>query len=283
MKTIRTRRSGACQAAVCARWGPLMLALWLGLAGPVSAEEFRIGGTGASLGTMRLLAEAFTSQDRGVHITTVPSLGSGGSIKAMHAGAIGLAVTSRQMSEVERRLGMQEIEYARTPFVFAVATSSSTVAITTAELADIYSGRKPTWADGSPVRLVLRPASDIDTEMVKSLSAEVRAAVALAEARPGVRFAVNDQDAAEDLQKIRGAIGPSSLALIISERRALRALRLNGVAPTPEAAASGQYPHFKRLFFVTDPKPAPAVARFIAFVRSPAGREVLERNGHWIP
>jgi phosphate transport system substrate-binding protein len=187
------------------------------------------------------------------------------------------------MNEVERKLGLQEIEYARTPFVFVVAASSSTKAITRAELADIYSGRQQTWPDGRTVRIVLRPASDIDTAMVKSISPAVRAAVALAEGRPGVRFAVNDQDAADDLVKIPGAIGPSSLALIISEGRALRALPLDGIVPSPKAAASGQYPYFKHLFFVTAPKPAPAVARFIAFVRSPAGQEVLEHNGHWIP
>ncbi len=261
----------------------IALTLCLGVATGVAAEEFRIGGTGAALGTMHLLAEALTSQNPEIHITTVPSLGSGGSIKAVHAGAIGLSVTSRPMNEAERRLGLQEIEYARTPFVFAVAASSSTKAITTAELADIYADRQQTWPDGRPARVVLRPASDIDTEMVKSLSPAVRAAVVLAEGRPGVRFSVNDQDAADDLEKIPGAVGPSSLALIISEGRALRALQLDGVVPTPKAAASGQYPYFKRLFFVTAPKPAPAVARFIAFVRSPAGQEVLEHNGHWIP
>ncbi|MBW6495957.1 MAG: substrate-binding domain-containing protein [Burkholderiaceae bacterium] len=261
----------------------IALTLSLGVATAVAGEEFRIGGTGAALGTMRLLADAFTRQDPAILITTVPSLGSGGSIKAMHAGAIGLSVTSRPLKEAERRLGLQEIEYARTPFVFAVAARSASEAITTAELADIYGGRKTTWADGSRVRVVLRPISDIDTKLVKSISPEVGAAATLAEARPGVRFAVSDHDAAQDLETIPGAVGPSTLALIISEGRALRPLALNGVAPTTMAAASGQYPYFKRLFFVTKPKPAPAVARFITFVRSPAGRMVLERSGHWIP
>lgn len=281
--TTKWFRGASPIAATRGRWGLLVLALLLALARPASAEELRIGGTGAALGTMRLLSEAFTGKNPGVRITIVPSLGSGGSIKAVHAGAIGLAVTSRPMSAEERRFGLLEIEYARTPFVFAVAASSSTVAITTAELADIYGARKTSWADGSPVRIVLRPASDIDTAMVKNLSPAVHAAVALAEARPGVRFSVNDQDAADDLEKISGAIGPSSLALIISERRALRALPLDGIAPTPEAIARGKYPHFKHLFLVTEPQPTDAVARFITFVHSPAGRLVLESNGNWIP
>lgn len=209
--------------------------------------------------------------------------GSGGSIKAVVAGAIGLAVTSRPMNESERKLDAVEMEYARTPFVFAVSTKSKVTAITLRELADIYTGRKLTWADGSPVRIVPRPASDTDTEMVKSVAPAIRQGLVAAEARPGVRFAVSDQDAANDLEKIPGAIGPSSLALIVSEKRALRALKLDGREPTPMNAASGAYPYYKRLFLVTGAKRPAAVERFITFVQSPAGRKILAGNGQWIP
>lgn len=232
---------------------------------------------------MQLLAEAFAAGNPHIRITTVPSLGSSGSIKALIAGAIGLAVTSRPLTESERKLGAVEMEYARTPFVFAVATKSRVSAITSGELADIYAGRMLTWADGSPVRIVLRPASDIDTEMVKNISPEIRHGLAAAETRPGVHFAVNDQDAADDLERIPGAIGPSSLALIVSEKRALRALKLDGREPTPMNAASGAYPHYKRLFLVTGAKRPAAVERFVAFVQSPAGRKILAANGQWIP
>ncbi|MDO8595105.1 MAG: substrate-binding domain-containing protein [Sulfuricaulis sp.] len=269
-----SRRGRACIIA---------LALLLGFSGGAAAEELKIGGSGAALGTMQLLAAEFTATNPDIRVTTVPSLGSGGSIKAVLAGAIGLAVTSRAMNESERKLGAVEIEYARTPFVFAVSTKSRVTAITSGELADIYAGRMVTWADGSPVRIVLRPASDIDSEMVKNISPAIRRGLAAAEARPGVQFSVNDQDAANDLEKIPGAIGPSSLALIVSEKRALRALKLDGREPTPLNAASGAYPYYKHLFFVTGAKRAPAAERFVAFVQSPAGRKILATNGQWIP
>ncbi|OGA33924.1 MAG: hypothetical protein A3G80_00255 [Betaproteobacteria bacterium RIFCSPLOWO2_12_FULL_62_13b] len=269
-----SRRRRACAIA---------LALLLGYSGGAAAEEFKLGGSGAALGTMQRLAEEFTAGNPDIRITSVPSLGSGGGIKAVVAGAIGLAVTSRPLNEGERKLGAVEMEYARTPFVFAVSTQSKVTAMTSGELADIYAGRRVTWADGSPVRIVLRPASDVDTEMVRNISPEIRSGLAAAEARPGVRFSVNDQDAANDLERIPGAIGPSSLALIVSERRALRALKLDGREPTPTNAASGAYPYYKRLFLVTGAKRSAAVERFVAFVRSPAGRKILAGNGQWIP
>lgn len=251
--------------------------------GALAADTLKIGGTGSALGTMRLLGDAFTAKNPDIQVTIVPSLGSGGGIKAVASGAIALAVTSRSMNDADRKLGVTESEYGRTPFVFAVSAKSSVSAITRKEIADIYAGRMSKWPDGSPVRIVLRPASDIDTDILKSLSPEIKEALAVAEKRPGVQISVNDQDAADDLQRIPGVIGPSSLALILSEKRALTALMLDGKDPTPQNIASGVYPYFKRLFFVTGAKRSAAVERFIAFVRSPAGRKILADHGHWIP
>jgi phosphate transport system substrate-binding protein len=265
-------------------FGASMLALLLALAGSARAgEEIKIGGTGAALGTMQLLAVQFGHSNPGIRIITVPNLGSAGGIKAVSSGAIDLALTSRPLNESEGKLALSQWEYARTPFVFAVSSNSAERAITRRELADIYAGKAAKWADGSAIRLVLRPPSDIDTEMVRSLGPDIAHALAAAEKRPGVQFSVTDQDAAGDLERIPGAIGPSSLALIVSERRALRTLRLDGVEPTPANAAAKTYPLYKHMFFVTGRKRAPAVELFIAFVQSESGRKILSENGHWVP
>ena len=266
------------------RVGAAALLLMLAVGGTArAAEEIRIGGTGAALGTMRLLAQTFSQSNPGVEVTLVGNLGSAGAIKAVSGGAISLGVSSRPLNDGERRMGALQLEYARTPFVFAVSAKSAVKAITRQELAEIYSGRMAKWPDGSAVRVVLRPASDIDTATVKGVSPELGRGVAAAEKRPGVQFSVTDQDAASDLERIPGAIGPSSLALIVSEQRALRALALDGVEPTPANAATKAYPLYKQLFFITGAKTPPTVERFIAFVRSPAGRRILADNGHWVP
>jgi phosphate transport system substrate-binding protein len=255
----------------------------LHMASPATAEGITIGGSGTGLGTMRVLADAFAQQSPGFQATVVLSLGTGGSIKALAAGAIDLAVTARPLKIDERALGIEESEYARTPFLFAMSATSKVTAITTAELAQIYAGSLSSWPDGTPVRVVLRPVSDSDTEFVQSLSPDVARALAVAQQRRGVAFAVNDQDAATDIERIAGAIGPSSLALLVSEKRKLRTLKLNGVEPSPANAASGVYPYYKRMFFVTSAKTPAKVQPFMAFVRSPAGRKILAQTGHWIP
>ncbi len=263
--------------------GAVCVLLFFCSAHAAAVEEVKIGGSGSALGTMRLLAAAFSAKNPDVAFSFVPNLGSSGGITAMTAGAINLAATSRPIRENERRPGVTEIEYARSPFVFAVSTKSKVSAVTRSDLAEIYAGNKPKWPDGTPVRIVLRPISDIDTSMVKSLSPEIARALSEAERRSGVQISISDQDAADDLERIPGAIGPTTLALIKSEKRALKALTLDGTEASVHNGASGAYPYFKRMFLVSGNTRPPVVERFSAFVLSPAGRKILADNGHWSP
>jgi phosphate transport system substrate-binding protein len=262
----------------------LCLALIAAAAAGVScAEEIRIGGTGASLGTVRLLAEAFRKSNPDIAVLMLPNLGSTGGIKAAIQGAADIGLSSRPLRDAERSAGASEIEYGRTPFVFAVSVRSSTNAVTLVEVVDMYAGKTRTWPDGTPVRLVLRPDSDADTEYTAKISQSMQAALRQAHKRPGVIVSITDQDAADDLEKTPGALGTTSLAVILSEGRALRPLKLDGVEPTVRALSSGAYPYYKLLYFVTGARPSAAAQRFIAFARSGAGRRILARTGHWVP
>jgi len=247
------------------------------------AEEIMIGGTGGALATMKLLGDAYSKNHPETKIIVLPSLGSGGGIKAVIAGAIQVAVSSRPIKDSETSLGASAFEYARTPFVFVVPLKSKTQAITSADLVDIYSGTRDRWPDGTRIRLVLRPVGDSDSDMVKSISPEVKQAKLRAEKRPGMLFAVTDQEAADNIEKIAGAFGTSTLAQLVSEQRALRPLRFNGVEPSAQTVADGRYPYFKPLFIVTSPKSPASAQLFAEFVRSAAGREILARTGHALP
>lgn len=249
----------------------------------MAADEVRIGGTGAALGTLRLLGETYSKRHPGEKITVLPSLGSGGAMKAVAKEAVDIGVSSRALKQEERALGLVALEYARTPFVFAVPVKSQVTTITSAQAADMYAGRMLNWPDGGRVRVVMRPAGDSDNDQMKEMSAAMSAALQHAERVPGAPFTMTDQETATELERIPGAFGSATLALIRSENRSLRALDLDGVAATVKNAAEGRYPHYKRLYLVTRQKTSAAGERFIAFVRSPEGAAILKRNEHWIP
>jgi phosphate transport system substrate-binding protein len=249
-------------------------------AAPVHADVLRLGGSGGTLGTMRLLVKEFRKTHPGLRIDILPSLGTSGGIKAVSAGAIDIAVTARPLAETERRSGLIELEYGRTPLVFATARHRSGISV--GELTEIWSGKLTSWPDGSRIRLVLRPASESDTALLRQISPEMDRAVSSALAREGMIFAVTDQESADALEKIPGALGTSTLAQIISEHRSLKALSLDGVAPSAQTVGDGTYRYFKRLFIVTGPRPRLPAREFAVFARSERARTILLRTGHWV-
>ena len=247
------------------------------------AQEIKIGGTGGALGTMQALADAYRKDHPDTQITVLPSLGSSGGVKAVLAGAIQVAVSSRPLKPEEVSQGARAFELGRTPFVFAVPTNTKVDAITIRDLVDIFAGNLESWPDGTRIRIVLRPVGDSDSAMVRSISPEVKQAKRKAEKRPGMLFAVTDQESADNIEKIPGAFGSTTLAQILTERRAIKALRFDGVEPSPGTLADGSYRYFKPLFIVTSPK-TPAVAQeFLSFVQSDAGRAILARSGYVLP
>lgn len=246
------------------------------------AQEILIGGTGSALGTMHLLAQSYEKVQPDVKIRVMPSMGSGGGIKAVLAGAIQIGVSSRSLNEKELSGGAMAVEYGRTPFVFATAMKNKSTGITTQNLIDFYSGKLQNWPDGSQLRLVLRPIGDSDSELIKSISPEMREAKSIAEKRNGMLFTVTDQETADAIERITGSIGPSTLAQILSEKRALKALPLDGIAPSAQTIATGSYPLYKSMFIVTGPKTSADALAFISFVKSAAGRKVLEQTDHWV-
>lgn len=246
-------------------------------------ETITIGGTGCALGGVHAVAKAFEKTHPGIRIKIVPSLGSGGGIKAVLAGSLDLALSARPLSGIERSQGAEAIEYARTPFVFVNASKAEDVALSLQQVASVYSGERQRWPDGTPIRLVLRPETDTDTLFLKAMSPAMEKAVQQALKRQGMLEAVTDQDNADLLVKIRGAFGASTYAQILSENRPLRPLSLDGVRPSLETLASGAYPFYKTFYAVTrHGSSSPATRRFIEYLESPEGRAILTRTGHLV-
>jgi len=247
------------------------------------SAEIRIGGTGNALGTMLLLGEAFSKSRPDTKVTILPSIGTSGAVKAAAKGSIEIGLSSRLLTGEESATGLVSLEYATSPTVFAVHAKNKTTTLSRQQIADIYAGKMTSWSDGSTIRPILRQPGDDNTRQIKGLSAEIEKSLIAAENRQGMAFAVTDQEAADKIESIQGGFGVTTLALILSEKRNLRALAIDNVEPTPQNAISGRYPLLKRFYLVLPKEVPPATREFAAFVKSPEGKKILEQNGHAIP
>lgn len=262
----------------------LVPALFAGWAAPSLSQAkitVTIGGTGTAIGVMKALGAEYERKHPDVRIEVLPSMGTPGAVKAALDGAIGLAVAGRALNDEERSAGAFAVEIARTPFIFVTHHTVGADGITSHELEDLYAGKKETWPNGERVRLILRPARETSSLILKTISPGMELAVASALQREGMIFAATDQESADEVVKTPGSLGMSTLTQVVTEKRKLRILSLNDIVPSVKTLSLGQYPVYKALFLVTTPKTSAAAKRFADFVHSGEARAILEKSGNW--
>lgn len=246
----------------------------------VNAETIRIGGTGAALGTMKQLGQAFEKLHPEHVVVQVPSLGSSGGIRALQAGALQMAVSGRDLKLEEQASGLTATRYGSTAFVFAAHPGVPLSAVTQVVAADLYSGKQAAWTNGRPVRLILRPKSEGDTILLRSIAPGIDAAVSEAFERPGMVIGITDTESADQIENYADSFGTSSLALILSEQRKLKILPFDGKVPSVASLESGAYPFVKHLYAVLPKVPTPGTLEFVKFIDSAASRKLLRELGH---
>lgn len=271
MKRSRTPRLARLLLAVCP----------LAVAPPASADGWlvRINGTGSGLDLMKPLLAAYAAAHPGTRVEMNPPLGSSGAMAALLAGDLDLAVLARPLRPEEEARGARATPYGKTPLVFVTHRDVPKESVTTAELEEIYAGRKTRWPDGTPIRVILRPEGDTDTKLVRSLSSGLQRADVQAHGQPWALVAVTDLESNELVAGTPGAIGAATLTSAIVEALPLRRLALDGVEGTREAVLAGRYPLAKDITFATVAGKSPAARALIEFACSVQGRAVAERSG----
>lgn len=247
-----------------------------------TADTVKTGGTGSAMGSIALLAATYELNHPNTKIATITGLGSSGSIKAVAAGALDISLSARPLKATEQNLNLSIQEIARTPLV--LASRHTHTGFTTSDLSKIFDGRLATWPDHSALRPILRPDTDTESALLRTISPDIDRALSIAYKRPGVHVAITDQDSADAIEKIPGAVGITTLALILGEQRKLNALPFNGIKPSVSNLAQGRYPYYKPLYLITAPQPSEATQAFKAFILSKQGAKILSDIGyHLVP
>jgi phosphate transport system substrate-binding protein len=166
----------------------------------------------------------------------------------------------------------------RTPFALATSRSSARD-IKRAELADWFADPAAEWADGKPLRIVLRARDDSDIGVLIDNFPGMEAALQAARKRRDVPIAATDQDNADLAQQIEGSLTGMTLIQISAERLSLRALTIDGVAPSVTSIADGSYSLVKTLCLVLPREPTAAASRFVEFARAAPGARIFAGLG----
>lgn len=245
------------------------------LAVPAAGQAMRLGGTGGAMGMAQRIADAYAAT--GTRIEVIPGLGSSGSVKAVADGAIEIAIASRPSKTSEEERGLTAVFFARTPMVW-ITSHPALPGIHAADIPGLFAEARPKWADGTPLNVVLRVASDTDVSIVEGYFPGLADAFALARQRTEIPVTATDQDNTAAAEELQGSFVHAGLSHV-TERPNLRVVALDGVEPSVENLESGAYPYEKPLYIVYAPGSAEAAARLLEFLRSEPGRTLLRDAG----
>lgn len=252
-----------------------------GLCGAARADEpIRIGGSSSGITVMRALAELTRDSGSRLEVRAVPNMSTGGAIRAVGAGALEVAISTRDLTPEESALGLMAEIYGRVPLALVVRPENPVDGLSTSQLADLWSGRRETWPDGQRVRVVLPPSDDADDGLLRAIGPEVGAALDLARGRKGTGIEITDVEMAQTVSTVPGAIGSAMLSLVLVKPIGLKPLALNGVVPSAASVRDGGYPMFKTYRVIVHRDPGASVRKLLDVLHSDEGRALLTRTGH---
>ncbi len=200
-------------------------------------------------------------------------------MRALAEGVLDIAVSGRALTRDEIAQGLTQVAEIRTPFTL-VTSQPRPNGFKSSEVAEIFRSRRASWADGSLIRIILRPKSDSDTAVLGGMFPGMAAAIEEVRRRPEIPMAATDQDNADMAERIPGSLTAATLSQVKMERRNLRFVAIDGVEPSLDNLESGAYPFAKPIYFVLPAKKKPLAERFVAFLGSPAGRVALRATGN---
>ncbi|MFQ5882238.1 MAG: substrate-binding domain-containing protein [Candidatus Methylomirabilales bacterium] len=250
----------------------LTAVLVAGASVPARAQQLTMNGSSGMVPLARALVQAFEARNGSAPFEVGRGSSSGSAHRAVAADRLDVGLSSKPLGDAERTAGLHSVEIARTATVFAVHASVKISGLTTQQVCGIYAGTITNWqAVGGPDLAILpltRPASETPAKIV-------RKHVPCFKEGKGVLSLLKAGHMAKALAAKAGAFGFTNLAFVQKSQGAIRALALNGTAPTPANLQSGVYPLVRRFFLITKGAPVGTVAEFVAFVKSADGDRVI--------
>lgn len=237
------------------------------------ADDLAIVGTGDGIEMLQAVAEAYNSEAGKTRVSVPPSIGSGGAVAAVGGERQKLGRVARPLTEAEKGQGLVEVPLTRIPSAIFLHRGVGVTGLTSAQVAEIYSGAAENWsAVGGPdlkIRVVRREETDSTLAVLRSSMPGWRNLALTSRSKT----ATTTQDAIETVRQTPGAIGfgPFSPALDGD----LVVLAIDGIAPRDPA-----YPSAVTLSLIYKTATQDAAASdFLAFATSDRAKHLLAERG----
>jgi phosphate transport system substrate-binding protein len=230
----------------------------------------------------KAFAEYYMRQNPGTTITVSES-GSGNGAKALLNGTCDIANLSRDLKDTERKAMLanwvKPVEHviAHDALPIIVHPSNKVKGLTIDQIKLIYTGKITNWKDvgGSDLAIVVisRDTNSGTFESFKELVLGKEAKIC-----EGTEYVGSNGATRQRVQVTKGAIGYAGLGFVDAT---VKALEINGIAPSVETVRNKTYPIARDLYMFTngEPKANSLSARFLALSQSEKGKEIVGEIG----
>jgi phosphate transport system substrate-binding protein len=244
------------------------------------AETLQIDGST----TVGPIADAFAEYFKSIQpdlAITVKKTGSGDGAAALIDGRCDIATMSRFMKpeEFQKAVANNVLPVAHVVAMDGVCVvvhpSNPVKALTSAQVRDIYTGKITNWKEvggsDTPIVVISRDSSSGTYETFETLIMKKQPMAA------GVEYVNANPQAQSRVRTTAGAIGYVGLGFL----EGVKALSIDGIAPTRQTVGNGTYPVSRPLFLFTNgyPKLGSVVHKFVSFYLTEKGQELIEAKG----
>ncbi|HCX73727.1 MAG TPA: phosphate ABC transporter substrate-binding protein [Candidatus Cloacimonas sp.] len=251
------------------------------LAVPAFAQDNRltVAGSTTVLPIAQAAAEAYMDMHPEINIS-VRGGGSSVGIASIIAGTADIGNASRHAKTKElatareNGINLYENVVANDGIAVVVNPSNSINGLTTAQLKSIYAGEVQNWKElggpNKPIVIISRDTSsgtfEVFNNLVMSDSPVAAGALKLA----------SNNAVATTVSNTPGAIGYVGLGYL---NASIKAITIDNVMPTKKTIQNKEYPIARTLHMYTNGKPTGLAKKFIDFIVSAKGQEIVEGQG----
>ena len=238
-----------------------------------------IAGSTSLLPLAQRAAEVYMGMHPQVSIS-VSGRGSADGLRFVLEGAADIAGASRNLKPRElaaaAKRGLIPMKHvvALGGVVPVVDVSNPLENITLSTLQAVYAGDIKLWKDlggaDKPIGVISRDSNSGTYEIFRQTVMKDR------RVRPDAMLMASNGTMVEAVAGNRWALGYIGLGYL---NKRLKALKVNGVAPSLESIRTGVYPLARYLYFVTPGPPAGEVKKFLDFLTGPLGRPIVVKEG----
>jgi len=223
--------------------------------------------------------EAFMKKHPDVQIS-LSGGGSGEGIKALIDKTAEIANSSREIKKEEVELAKAKNVnpvanvIANDAIVPVVNPKNKVKSLSVDQLSQIYQGKITNWKEvgGDDLKIVVI-SRDSSSGTFESWDHFV---MKKARVTPRAQMLASNGAIVTAIAKNRYAIGYLGIGYV---NKSVKALQVNGVNASVQTAISKEYPFSRELYMYTDGDATGAVAKYVAFIKSPEGQKIVVKEG----